>query len=68
MSSQPPSAPPPSNEFRPEKFTRRSGPRDYLIYGLVAVFLAAVIGAAGYYLSDRGGAEADRRQAPRHHR
>jgi hypothetical protein len=51
MSSQPHSSLTPPDEFRHEKFTKQAGLRDYLVYLLVAVFLATVIGAAGYYLT-----------------
>ncbi len=52
MSSTPPPAKPPvSTEYRPEKFMRTTGPRDYLVYAMLVVLAAVLLGAAGYYLT-----------------
>lgn len=64
MSSRPltpPSLPSP-DEFRPEKFQKKSGARDYVVYAVVLVVLLGVIGGSVYYFT-RSKAEKDKLHA-----
>lgn len=64
MSSRPltpPSLPSP-DEFRPEKFQKKSGARDYVVYAVVLVVLLGVVGGGAYYFT-RSKAEKDKLHA-----
>ena len=61
-SYRPPSYPSAHGEFRPEKFQKKSTVRDYMIYGALLLFIAAVAGA-GYYYFTRSPQEKKRLQS-----
>jgi hypothetical protein len=47
----PPSLPPPPDEFRPEKFQKKSQARDYVIYVVLLVIVLGMTGGSVYFFT-----------------